>query len=122
MAFVNIKVRKNVKNGYIEKNYHFKNILKKGKYYKGKCIDIYIKNNNKEKNYIGIAVGVKLAKAVKRNRVKRLIRENYRLLEKNMKTGYSIVFICRKNQNIEEITFNDVKEDMVNILKSADIL
>ena len=42
--------------------------------------------------------------------------------EKNMKTGNSIVFICRKNQNIEEITFNDVKEDMVKILKSAEIL
>ena len=111
-----------LKTDTLKKNYHFKNILKKGKYYKGKCIDIYIKNNNKEKNYIGIAVGVKLAKAVKRNRVKRLIRENYRILENNMKKGNSIVFICRKNQNIEEINVNDVKEDMVNILKSAEIL
>ena len=73
-------------------------------------------------NYIGIAVGVKLAKAVKRNRIKRLIRENYRLLEDEIKVGYNIIFICRKNQDIKEIEFNDIKNDIINILKKAEIL
>ena len=41
-----------LKTDTLKKNYHFKNILKKGKYYKGKCIDIYLKKNNKEKNNI----------------------------------------------------------------------
>ena len=106
----------------LKKNYEFKNVLSKGKFFVGKYVTIYIKNNKKNENYVGIAVGTKVAKAVKRNRIKRLIRENYRLLERNMKTGYSIVFICRKNQNIEKINFYNVKEDMVNILKSAEIL
>ncbi len=111
-----------LKTDTLKKNYQFRNILKKGKYYKGNYIDIYIKNNNKKINYIGIAVGVKLAKAVKRNRVKRLIRENYRLLENKINVGYNIVFICKKNQNIEKIEYKNIKQDMENIFKKAKIL
>ena len=53
----------------LKKNYEFKNVLTKGKYYNGNYIDIYIKKNNKKINYIGIAVSVKVGKAVKRNMV-----------------------------------------------------
>lgn len=73
-----------VKTDTLKKNYEFKNVLSRGKYFSGNYIDIYIKKNRKNLNFIGIAVGVKLAKAVKRNRIKRLIRENYRLIEKNL--------------------------------------
>lgn len=108
----------------LKKNYQFKNILKNGKYYKGNYIDIYLKKNNKNKNYIGIAVGVKLAKAVKRNRIKRLIRENYRLFDinNNLFYGFDIIFICKKNKDINEITFYNIKDDMKNLLKKANIL
>lgn len=122
VAFINIKVMKMLKTDTLKKNYEFRNLLKSGKYYSGNYIDIYIKKNNKQINYIGIAVGVKIAKAVKRNRIKRLIRENYRLLENKMNIGYNIIFICKKNKKIEEINFYNIKNDMEKILKKAEIL
>ena len=97
----------------LKKNYEFKNVLTKGKYYNGNYIDIYIKKNNKNFNYIGIAVSVKVGKAVKRNRIKRLIRENYRLLEDKISVGYDIIFLWKKNKNISEANFFNIKYDII---------
>lgn len=105
----------------LKKNYEFKNVFSKGKYYYGKVIDVYIKKNKTNKNNIGIAVGVKTFKAVKRNRIKRLIRENYRLLEQNILPGNDIVFLWKKKNKLEDANFYKIEEDMVRILKLANI-
>ena len=81
----------------LKKNYEFRYVLSKGQYYRGKCLTIYIKKNKLNKNIIGIAINTKMGKAVKRNAVKRLIRENYRLLKDKIEPGNSIVFLWNKN-------------------------
>ena len=106
----------------LKKNYEFKKVLTKGKYYSGKYIEIFVTKNNLKKNFIGIAIGVKIAKAVKRNRIKRLIRENYRLLEKDLKVGYKIVFLWKKKIDISNATFYNIKIDMKNIFERIGIL
>ena len=107
----------------LKKNYEFKKVLTKGSYYSGKCIEAFIINGQKEKNnFLGIAVGVKLAKAVKRNKIKRLIRENYRMLEDKLNTGNYIVFLWKKRTEIKEATFENIKNDMEKILIKANIL
>ena len=80
----------------LKKNYEFRQVLTKGKYFSGKGIEAFIMKNNQGKNNIGVAIGVKLAKANKRNRIKRLVRENYRLLEDRIKVGYNIIFLWKK--------------------------
>ena len=105
----------------LKKNYEFKNVLSKGKYFSGKNIEAFIKNNNKKFNYLGLAISVKTAKAVKRNKIKRLIRENYKLLENDIESGKSIVFLWKKNVNVENATFENVKSDMNYIFDKANI-
>ena len=78
--------------------------------------------NNKCVNCLGIAVSKKAGNSVYRNRIKRLIRENYRLLENNIKSGYSFVIIWNKNLDKKDADFNIIKEDMKNIFKWANIL
>ena len=105
----------------LKKNYEFKNILKKGKYFKGKYLEGFFLKNNKNFNYIGIAISSKLCHAVKRNRIKRVIRESYRNIENNIKTGITIIFMWNKKADIENCKYNNVKEDMIKILKKIDI-
>ena len=44
----------------LKKNYEFKNVLNKGKFYLGKQIIIYISKNKVNENRIGIAISTKL--------------------------------------------------------------
>ena len=111
------------KTKMMKKNFEFRNVLSKGKCYSGKYIEIFVKKNNTQVyNFIGIAISVKLAKAVKRNYIKRLIRENYRLLEDNIKSGYSIVFLWKKKIDIKNATFENIESDIKLIFDKAQIL
>ena len=105
----------------LKKNYEFKYVLSKGKYYRGKYITIYIKESLKGVNTIGIAVNTKAGKAVKRNHAKRLIRENYRLLKKDLIEGYNIVFLLNKNVEINKLDFFDIQKDMIDIFNKANL-
>ena len=103
----------------LKKNYEFKNVLNRGKCFSGKYIAIFIKKNNKNSNFLGIAVSSKLGKAVKRNYVKRIIRENYKQIEEHIKTGYDIIFIWKKQQEIGQACYQYVKEDVKKVFKDA---
>ena len=88
------------KTKMMKKNYEFKNTLTRGKYYSGKYIEAFIQKNKQNINFLGIAISVKIAKAVKRNHIKRLIRESYCENEKAISTGYNIVFLWKKKVDI----------------------
>ncbi len=109
------------KTKMLKKNYEFRNVLSKGKYYSGKNIEAFIKDNNKNCNFLGLAISVKTAKAVRRNKIKRLIRENYKILETQIVDGKSIVFLWKKKVDIKNATFENIKNDMNSIFEKANI-
>ena len=90
--------------------------------YGGIQIEIFILKVNKPINLLGIAVSKKAGNSVYRNKIKRLIRENYRLLEDNIKKGNSFVIMSKKNLDKDEVNFNIIKKDMESILKKANVL
>ena len=111
------------KTNMLKKNYEFKNVLSKGKYYSGFYIEAFIRKNNLiDKNLLGIAIGTKIAKATKRNHIKRLIRENYKNIENNLNTGYSIVFLWKKKMDIKNANYENIKNDIYKIFDKAGIL
>ena len=110
------------KTEMLKKNYEFKTVLSKGKFYKGVEIEIFILKNNKKRNFLGISIGAKNGKAYQRNRAKRIIRECYSSFENNIKDGNSIVILMNKKFDIENIKFSEVLKDIENIFLKAEIL
>ena len=58
----------------IKSNREFVRVYKKGKFFAGKYIVLYVLQNGLKINRIGITASKKIGKSVKRNRIKRLIR------------------------------------------------
>ena len=106
----------------LKKNYEFRKVLSKGKYYSGEYIEALILSKAKGKNALGIAVNTKLGTAVERNRIKRLFRESYYLLEEKLINGQEIVFLWKKKQPIEKATFQNIKVDMEKIFDKASLI
>jgi len=106
----------------LKKNYEFKNVINKGKFYRGKYVTIYITKNKEEKNKIGIAISKKIGKANKRNRLKRLIRESYYLKKDELKKGYNIVFIWNRQADILNNNFKNVSKDILKLFEKAGLI
>lgn len=79
----------------VKKNQDFQKIYKEGKSYANKYLVMYLLENEKEYNRLGISVSKKVGNSVVRHRVTRLIRESYRLNEKKFHSGWDIVVVAR---------------------------
>jgi ribonuclease P protein component len=108
-----------VKTDSIKKNYEFLKAYKKGKFYAAKYLILYVVPNNKGMNRLGITAGKKVGGSVQRNRVKRLIRENYRYYEKFIKDGFDLVFVARGTERLPE--YLEIKKEMKFLLKKLNV-
>lgn len=103
----------------ITKNYEFMRVYKKGRFFVGRHIVLYVLPNKYEINRIGITVSKKFGKSVKRNRIRRLIRENYRLFETAIKPGYDCVFVARSHETMPE--YAEIRKEMKFLFKKLEI-
>jgi len=102
-------------------NNQFLRTYKKGKSVVSSILVLYyVKNRENRFNYLGITVSKKVGKAVLRNRVRRLIYENFRQRAQKLKKGYNIVFVARSGAS--EADFYDIGRAMDHILFKSELL
>jgi ribonuclease P protein component len=65
---------------------------------------------------MGILVSKRLGKSVKRNRIKRLIKESYRLNQEIFKFPFDIVIKAKRD--ISQLSFKAVEEDLIKLARS----
>ncbi len=106
----------------IKKNYEFNRFFSLGTVYRGKSINFYIHKSKDNLNNLGIAIPKKIGNAVERNRLKRLIRENYKLYEDRFNNYYNVIILINNGVNSNEISFYDIKSDFDLILKKSGMI
>ena len=99
----------------LRKNTDFGRLYKSGKSYANKYLVIYTSENNSDRNRLGISVSKKVGNSVVRHRVKRLIKESYRLHEEMFNSGLDIAVIARKGS--DACDFASIESALLHLMK-----
>ncbi len=79
----------------LRKNHEFRSLYARGKNTAGVYLALYARRNRSGASRLGITVSAKIGNAVTRNRVRRRIKESYRLCEDAVLRGFDLVFVAR---------------------------
>ena len=79
----------------LKENSQFRRLYARGNSAVDPLLVIYCRKNNAACNRVGITVSKKLGHAVVRNRIRRRLREIYRLHEAEFRCGFDLVIVAR---------------------------
>lgn len=74
----------------------FERLRREGRTYHQRFLTLSLAPNACDHNRYGFITGKRLGNAVKRNRVRRLLREAVRQLHPHLRTGFDVVIVARR--------------------------
>ena len=104
----------------LKKNSDFQRVYNSGKSYANKYLVMYVLENNKNINRLGISVSKKIGNSVVRHRFTRLVRESYRLHENIFNSGLDIVVVARKSA--ASVNYEEIESALLHLAKIHQIL
>ena len=104
----------------LNKNYEFKRLYNKGKNAASKYAVVYCLKTGRPFNRLGITVSTKLGGAVQRNRVRRRLKEIYRLNENSLRTGFNIVLVARVRSR--DAGWGELHSSVMSLLNKLDLV
>jgi len=106
--------------GSLTKNYEFRRLYNKGKSVASKFVAVYCLRNNRAENRLGVTVSTKLGGAVERNRIRRRLKEIYRINEHSVRTGYSIVIVAR--QRCRQAKWSELESSVLSLFEKLNLI
>ena len=79
----------------LKENHLFRRLYRRGQSAANRYLVLYCRPNGSRSNRVGLTVSAKLGHAVVRNRLRRRLREIYRLHESSFRRGYDLVVVAR---------------------------
>ena len=108
-----------MKYGKLKKSWQFGKVYREGDKYFSNLFILYVLPNNTQEIRIGLTVTKKVGISVKRNRIKRVIREALRSLE-GIAPGNDLVVIARKSA--VNLKYLPARDSLINLLHRARVL
>lgn len=108
-----------LKKDILRRKEDFSSIYRKGKSVGERYIVLFYKKNNLGYKRIAFLASKKVGNSVKRNRARRLMRENYRLLCDSIQDGYDLIFIARNTINGKKSY--DVEKSLKGAIRKANL-
>lgn len=107
-------------NSRLRKDTQFRKVYKKGRSYGNSLMVLYVHKNKLDYNRVGFSVSKKVGNSVKRNKVKRRMKEIYRLNVDKFKNGFDLIFIPKKST--AESSYLDIQSAMLHLLSISHVL
>lgn len=105
----------------LKKNKEFQRVYKVNKSYANNLLVVYVlEHRDNPQRRVGFSVSKKMGKAVKRNRIKRMLREIYRLNQHRFREDVDLVLIPR--QKLIGATYVEIEKGMIKLFDKAGIL
>ena len=104
----------------LKENHIFRRLYQKGRSAVSPWLAVYVRRTGRPVNRLGFTVSTKLGHAVVRNRVRRRLREIYRLHEDRMATGLDIVVVARVRA--ARASYQQLDESFVRLCTKLGIL
>ena len=104
----------------LRKNKEFRYVYSAGKVFSNNLLVLYLVKNSTDFNKVGFSVSKKVGNSVVRNKVRRRIKECYRLNTDRFKKGYNFVFVSRVRA--KDATYKEIETAMISLFKKAQIL
>lgn len=98
----------------MKENHLFRRLYAKGKSAVSPSLAVYVRRGKLPYTRLGITVGTKVGKAVRRNKVRRRIREAYRIHEGQIAPGWDIVIVARVRAG--HAPYAEVERDLLRLL------
>ena len=108
-----------LKKDVLRKKSDFESLYNKGKSVGERYIVVFYRKNGLSFNRKAFLASKKVGKSVQRNRARRLMKEGFRKISEECKTGYDLIFIARNTINGKKE--QDVTSSMEKALKKAGI-
>ena len=104
----------------LKRNHEFQRLYRKGKSAAAPTLALYCRKNRQPENRLGLTVGKKVGGAVTRNRVRRRLREIYRLHKGELRTGYDIVVVARTRAIFAR--YSELERSFLRLMKKLELL
>jgi ribonuclease P protein component len=104
----------------LKKNHEFKRLYNKGKNAASQYAVVYCRRNGRTENRLGITVSSKLGGAVARNRIRRRLKEIYRINEEKLSVGYDVVIVARIKSRFA--VFSEMESSILALFAKLGIL
>lgn len=104
----------------VKENREFRRIYRKGRSAVSPCMVVYCQKNKQGRSRLGVTVSTKLGHAVVRNRVRRRLREIYRLNLNGMEPGYDVILVARVRA--AHTTYQKLEREYLSLLKKLSLL
>jgi ribonuclease P protein component len=112
-----------MKHEKLRKNSEFQQVYRRGRSFANNLLVLYVFKNRKNIldhepfNRLGISVSKKVGKSTVRSRVKRLIKESYRLNRDNFIKGHDFAIIARVSSS--DKSYGEMEKALKHVFKKA---